>query len=55
MCALEERNALTNRFENPFRTGEIWSIGGNSAGPDRSDEQANVLGGSFSKTGNRGH
>ena len=55
LCALEERNVLTNGFENPFRTGEIWSIGGNASGPDRSDEQANVLGGSFSKTGNRGH
>lgn len=54
LCALEERKALTNSFENPFRTGEVWSIGGNNS-VDRSDEQANVLGGAFSKTGNRGH
>lgn len=55
MCALEERDALTNKFANPFRTGEAWAIGGNRQGLDRSDEKANVLGGSFSKSGNRGH
>lgn len=54
MCGLEERRALTNAFENPFRTAEPWSIGGQD-GVDRSDEQANVLGGAFSKSGNRGH
>lgn len=54
MCALEEREALTNTFANPFRTAEAWSIG-EGAGLDRSAEQANVLGGSFSKSGNRGH
>lgn len=54
MCTLEERGALTNTFANPFRTSETWSIGENN-GLDRSDEQANVLGGAFSKTGNRGH
>ena len=55
MCGLEERDALTNRFENNFRTTEVWSIGGKTSGPDRSGEQANVLGGAFSKSGNRGH
>ena len=55
MCVLEERDALTNKFANPFRTGEAWSVGGNRQGLDRSDEKANVLGGSFSKSGNRGH
>ena len=54
MCALEERGALSKGFANPFRTSEAWSIGG-SEGADRSDEQANVLGGSFSKSGDRGH
>ena len=54
MCLLEERGALTKNFANPFRTSKIWSIGG-TEGLDRSDEQANVLGGSFSKSGNRGH
>ncbi len=55
MCALEERNILENVFENKFRTSEPWSIGGNISALDRSDEQANVLGGSFSKSGKRGH
>ena len=55
LCALEERNVLTNTFANPFRTSEVWSIGGSNTALDRSDEQANVLGGSFSKSGNRGH
>lgn len=54
MCALEERGALSKTFANPFRTGEIWSIG-KDTGADRSDEQANVLGGAFSKSGDRGH
>ncbi len=55
LCGLEERNALGNTFENHFRTSATWSIGGTNTSVDRSDEQANVLGGSFSKSGNRGH
>lgn len=55
MCGLEERGALTNVFENKFRQSAPWSIGNNNSSIDRSDEQANVLGGSFSKTGKRGH
>jgi len=55
ICGLEERGALSNAFENPFRTRESWSIGGKDQTVDRSDEQANVLGGSFSKSGKRGH
>jgi len=55
MCGLEERNALENTFENKFRKRESWAIGGKDGGIDRSDEQANVLGGVFSKTGKRGH
>ncbi|MBR3942348.1 MAG: 4Fe-4S binding protein [Clostridia bacterium] len=55
MCELEERGVLTNVFENKFRTSEVWSIGGSVAEIDRRDEQANVLGGEFSKTGKRGH
>lgn len=54
MVGLEEREALSKGFENKFRTSPIWSIGGEE-GVDRSDEQANVLGGVFSKTGKRGH
>lgn len=55
LCGLEERNALSKTFMNPFRTAEAWSVGGGNAALDRSDEQANVLGGAFSKSGNRGH
>ncbi len=55
MCGLEERHILENAFENKFRTNKPWSIGGKDAVLDRSDEQANVLGGSFSKSGKRGH
>lgn len=55
MCALEERGALTNSFQNPFRTEKAWSIGKESSLLDRSDEKANVLGGAFSKSGKRGH
>ena len=54
MCTLEERGALSKSFANPFRTSQAWSIGSRE-GKDRSDEQANVLGGAFSKSGNRGH
>ncbi len=55
ICGLEDRKALSKGFENPFRQGEVWSIGGKADSIDRSDEQANVLGGAFSKSGNRGH
>jgi len=55
MCGLEERNVLENTFENTFRTSEPWSIGEKDNSIDHSDEQANVLGGSFSKSGKRGH
>ena len=55
MCGLEERNALSKAFKNPFRTGEAWAIGADKSITDRSDEQANVLGGAFSKSGKRGH
>ena len=53
LCGLEERDVLSKGFENSFRQGDIWSIGSGSV--DHSDEQANVLGGAFSKSGNRGH
>ena len=55
MCALEERGALENKFENKFRKKEAWSIGRSDSNIDRSDERANVLGGVFSKSGKRGH
>ncbi len=55
MCALEEGGRLKNVFKNPFRTSEVWSIGSENKTIDHSDEQANVLGGAFSKSGKRGH
>ena len=55
MCHLEETDALSAKFANPFRTQEAWSIGADTTTMDRSDEQANVLGGQFSKSGKRGH
>jgi predicted dehydrogenase len=51
---LEEAELVGNRFENPFRQREIWSIGGASSAKERDTESANVLGGSFSSDGNRG-
>ncbi len=55
MCSLEENGKLTNTFKNSFRTSEVWQIGESNTSIDRSDEQANVLGGAFSKSGKRGH
>ncbi len=55
MCHLEEDGRLIKKFANPFRTTEAWKIGSAVTTIDRSDEQANVLGGEFSKTGKRGH
>lgn len=55
LCHLEEEGLLTNKFENSFRHREAWSVGGTSAAPQRNTEAANVLGGSFSKDGNRGN
>ena len=55
MCHLEENDKLSNKFENAFRTSDIWQIGASVTGIDRSDERANVLGGAFSKSGKRGH
>ena len=51
----EEEGLLTNKFENGFRHREAWSVGGVNAAPQRNTEAANVLGGSFSKDGNRGN
>ena len=54
LCHLEETDALGNKFENSFRTSEAWSIGGDVR-RERDTESMNVLGGSFSKDGNRGN
>ena len=54
ICHLEDGALVGNKFENPFRQREIWSVGGASATKERDTESANVLGGSFSSDGNRG-
>lgn len=51
MICLEENNRVSNLFENQFRTAPAWSVGGVKEERDA----AKVLGGNFSKTGNRGH
>lgn len=55
MCYLEENDLVGNTFENSFRKRDNWAIGqsGNAAG--RNTDAANVLGGAFSKDGNRGN
>lgn len=54
LCHLEESDTLDNKFENVFRQSDAWAIGaGNGIGRDT--ERANVLGGEFSKDGNRGN
>ena len=55
LCHLEEVGALQNKFENTFRQREEWKVGGRTEELGRNTEAANVLGGSFSKEGNRGN
>ena len=55
LCHLEEESLVNNRFENNFRQREEWSVGGSTAASGRNVDAANVLGGSFSKDGNRGN
>ena len=53
MCHLDENGLVGNKFENPFRTRNAWSIAENQSIAKRNTEAANVLGGSFSKDGDR--
>lgn len=55
ICHLEKNNILLNKFENAFRHREAWVVGGVNPTNERNVEAANVLGGSFSKDGNRGN
>ena len=55
LCHLEENGALENTFENAFRQREEWSVGEKIARTQQNVDAANVLGGSFSKDGNRGN
>jgi hypothetical protein len=52
MVCLEENKRVSNLFEKQFRAAPTWTVGG-GAGENR--DAANVLGGAFSKTGNRGN
>ena len=54
LCHLEEEGLVDSRFENSFRKSDAWAIGMKNASVERNTERANVLGGSFSKDGNRG-
>ena len=53
LCHLEDRGELENKFERPFRTSEYWSIGEKNTAWQNETEKANVLGGNFSKDGDR--
>ena len=53
MCHLDENGLVKNKFENPFRTRDAWSIAENQRAEKRNTDAANVLGGSFSKDGDR--
>ena len=50
----DELMCVENRFEKGFRQRDVWSIGEGKRAASRDTESANVLGGSFSKDGNRG-
>ena len=54
LCHLEKEGLLGNKFENPFRQRNAWVKGGSVEAAGRNTDAANVLGGSFSKDGNRG-
>lgn len=54
MCHLEEEKLVENTFQNPFRKREHWAIGTSGSIYERNTEASNVLGGEFSKSGNRG-
>ena len=53
LCHLEDKGELENKFERPFRTSEYWSIGEKNTAWQNETEKANVLGGNFSKDGDR--
>lgn len=53
LCHLEETGALENNFHESFRKRDAWAIGGVNAATTRDIESCNVLGGQFSKGGNK--
>lgn len=54
LCHLEEAKRVENQFERPFRKRIAWAISDAPAADRRNTDAANVLGGSFSKDGDRG-
>lgn len=55
LCYLEENNLVGNTFENRFRKRDNWALDPFGTAVQRNTEEANVLGGVFSKDGNRGN
>ena len=53
MVCLERGKRVDNLFEKDFRYQKEWTIGGSTA--DENRDAANVLGGEFSKSGDRGN
>lgn len=53
LCHLEEDGLLETGFENGFRKRDAWALDRYGEYASRDTESANVLGGSFSKDGNR--
>ena len=54
LCHLEEEGLVGNKFETPFRQRDAWYVADSAYVSSRNTEIANVLGGNFSKDGNRG-
>ena len=50
---LEEEKLLENAFEKPFRKRDAWALDSTGAFAERDTDSANVLGGIFSKNGDR--
>ena len=53
LAYLEDRGAVGNSFETPFRKKDAWALDVSGAPATRDTESANVLGGAFSKDGAR--
>ncbi|MBQ3084699.1 MAG: 4Fe-4S binding protein, partial [Clostridia bacterium] len=53
VVCLEQKKRVGNLFETEFRKSVPWAIGGKDSGENR--DAANVLGGAFSASGNRGN
>ncbi len=50
---LEQEKLLENAFEKPFRKRDAWALDSTGAFAERDTDSANVLGGIFSKNGDR--